>query len=92
MVVVLVFGSGVSPLRAFRGEPSVSGDQPADRVNFLPGTTTYYRVRHTCLFGVDMPAQLSSRLGRLLQRDSRGEAPPNASTAPAADSSLDDRS
>jgi hypothetical protein len=87
-----VFGSGVSPLRAFWGELGVSGDQPPDRVNFLPGTTTYYRVRHTCFLGVDMPAQLSSRFCRLLQRESRGGAPPNASIASAAGSSLNDSS
>jgi hypothetical protein len=42
------------------------------------------------LFSADVPAQSSLRLRLLLQRDSRGGAPPNASTAPAACSSLND--
>lgn len=37
-----------------------------------------------------MPVQPSSRLQRLVQRDRRNDPPPNASTAQAAGSSVDD--
>jgi hypothetical protein len=68
------------------------GDPLPDHLSFEPVTASYcyllhcQHVSYICFFSVKMPLQLSSQLSRLVRRDNRGQAPLNASVAPAGPS------